>query len=79
MLGAKAFYCCGSTLAGIETDHVIRKDQLGKPASALLSTCMSTWVWAPLTALHVIHDRQISRHGGASGIRDAALLEMGCT
>jgi len=40
---------------------------------------MSTWIWVPLTALHVIHDRQISRHGGASGTRDAALLEMGCT
>jgi len=40
---------------------------------------MSTWVWVPLAALHVIHDRQISRHGGASGTRDPALLEMGCT
>lgn len=39
---------------------------------------MSTWVWVPLTALHVIHDRQISRHGGAPGTRDTALLEMGC-
>jgi len=40
---------------------------------------MSTWVWVPLAALHVIHDRQISRHGGAPGTRDTALLEMGCT
>lgn len=40
---------------------------------------MRTWVWVPMAALHVIHDRQISRHGGASGTRDAALLEMGCT
>lgn len=40
---------------------------------------MSTWVWVPLAALHAIHDRQISRHGGASGTRDPALLEMGCT
>lgn len=40
---------------------------------------MSTWVWVPLAALHIIHDRQISRHGGASGTRDPALLEMGCT
>lgn len=40
---------------------------------------MSTWVWVPLAAIHIIHDRQISRHGGASGTRDAALLEMGCT
>lgn len=40
---------------------------------------MSKWTWVPLAALHVIHDRQISRHGGASGTRDPALLEMGCT
>jgi len=40
---------------------------------------MSPWIWVPLAALHAIHDRQISRHGGASGIRDTALLEMGCT
>lgn len=39
---------------------------------------MSTWVWVPLQALTVIHDRQISRHGGAPGMRDPALLEMGC-
>lgn len=36
------------------------------------------WVWVPLPALNVIHDRQISRHGGAAGMRDATLLEMGC-
>ena len=40
---------------------------------------MSTWVWVPLAALHVVHDRQIARHGGAPGTRDLALLEMGCT
>lgn len=39
---------------------------------------MSDWIWVPLRALSVIHDRQISRHGGASGTRDPALLEMGC-
>lgn len=39
---------------------------------------MTDWVWVPLAALTVIHDRQISRHGGASGMRDPALLEMGC-
>ena len=39
---------------------------------------MTNWVWVPLRALTVIHDRQISRHGGASGTRDPALLEMGC-
>jgi death-on-curing protein len=26
----------------------------------------------------VIHDRQIARHGGSAGLRDRALLEMGC-
>lgn len=36
---------------------------------------MTQWVWVPLAALYVIHDRQIARHGGASGIRDRALLE----
>lgn len=35
-------------------------------------------VWVPLQAIVVIHDRQIARHGGASGLRDLALLEMGC-
>lgn len=39
---------------------------------------MTNWVWVPLAALTVIHDRQISRHGGAPGMRDPALLEMGC-
>ena len=39
---------------------------------------MTTPVWVPLPAVVVIHDRQISRHGGASGLRDMALLEMGC-
>ncbi|MDK3075369.1 type II toxin-antitoxin system death-on-curing family toxin [Sedimentitalea sp. JM2-8] len=36
---------------------------------------MTEWVWVPLPALHVIHDRQIARHGGASGTRNPALLE----
>ena len=39
---------------------------------------MSTPVWVPLPAVIIIHDRQISRHGGAPGLRDHALLEMGC-
>tara|TARA_R110000850_G_scaffold74176_2_gene162585 strand:- start:13 stop:396 length:384 start_codon:yes stop_codon:yes gene_type:complete len=39
---------------------------------------MIQWVWVPLPALHVIHDRQIARHGGASGTRDPALLEAAC-
>ena len=39
---------------------------------------MSEPFWVPLGAITVIHDRQISRHGGAPGLRDIALLEMGC-
>ena len=39
---------------------------------------MKTPIWVPLAAVVTIHDRQISRHGGAPGIRDRALLEMGC-
>lgn len=35
-------------------------------------------VWVPFQAIIIIHDRQIARHGGASGMRDLALLEMGC-
>lgn len=39
---------------------------------------MSAWVWVPIATIYVIHDRQISRHGGAAGLRDASLLEAGC-
>ena len=39
---------------------------------------MTVWAWVPLAALHVIHDRQIARHGGASGTRDPELLEAAC-
>ena len=39
---------------------------------------MTQWVWVPLAALYVVHDRQISRHGGAPGTRDPALLEAAC-
>jgi len=39
---------------------------------------LTQWAWMPLPALHIIHDRQISRHGGASGTRDPALLEAAC-
>lgn len=39
---------------------------------------MTEPIWVPLAAVFAIHDRQISRHGGASGMRDQALLEMGC-
>ena len=36
---------------------------------------MTAPVWVPLQAVLIIHDRQIARHGGASGIRDLTLLE----
>ncbi|MGQ3487466.1 type II toxin-antitoxin system death-on-curing family toxin [Roseovarius pacificus] len=39
---------------------------------------MTEPVWVPLAAVLAIHDRQISRHGGAPGMRDRTLLEMGC-
>ncbi|MFY2825466.1 type II toxin-antitoxin system death-on-curing family toxin [Ruegeria sp. MALMAid1280] len=39
---------------------------------------MKPLTWVPLAAVVAIHDRQISRHGGAPGMRDRALLEMGC-
>ncbi|MGR3592225.1 MAG: type II toxin-antitoxin system death-on-curing family toxin [Limimaricola soesokkakensis] len=39
---------------------------------------MKTPLWVPVAAVVIIHDRQISRHGGAPGLRDRALLEMGC-
>lgn len=39
---------------------------------------MSAPTWVPLAAVTIIHDRQIARHGGAPGMRDRALLEMGC-
>ena len=39
---------------------------------------MTALVWVPLRAIIAVHDRQIARHGGAPGLRDLALLEMGC-
>lgn len=39
---------------------------------------MTEPVWVPLAAVLAVHDRQITRHGGGSGLRDRALLEMGC-
>ncbi|ARE42534.1 Death on curing protein, Doc toxin (plasmid) [Rhodovulum sp. P5] len=39
---------------------------------------MTAPVWVPLPAIIIIHDRQIARHGGATGLRDRALLEAGC-
>lgn len=39
---------------------------------------MTAHVWVPIQAVYIIHDRQIARHGGASGLRDRALLESAC-
>ena len=36
---------------------------------------MSEPIWVPAPAVHIIHDRQIARHGGASGLRDEGLLQ----
>ncbi|MDB4209463.1 type II toxin-antitoxin system death-on-curing family toxin [bacterium] len=36
---------------------------------------MSEPIWVPNRAVQIIHDRQIARHGGASGLRDGGLLE----
>ena len=33
--------------------------------------------WVPRPAVIIIHDRQISRHGGRPGLRDATLLDAG--
>ena len=32
-------------------------------------------IWVPPRAVSIIHDRQIARHGGASGLRDDGLLQ----
>ena len=34
---------------------------------------MSELIWVPARAVSIIHDRQIARHGGASGLRDDGL------
>ena len=39
---------------------------------------MSELYWVPVSAVITIHDRQIRRHGGASGLRDMGLLEAAC-
>ena len=36
---------------------------------------MSEPVWVPARAVHIIHDHQIARHGGASGLCDGGLLQ----
>ncbi|MCL4135041.1 UNVERIFIED_CONTAM: hypothetical protein GTU68_030470 [Idotea baltica] len=38
---------------------------------------MTEPTWVSVKAAITIHDRQISRHGGASGLRDIGLLEAG--
>ena len=38
---------------------------------------MSELIWVPAQAVHIIHDRQIARHGGASGLRDEEGLLQG--
>ena len=38
---------------------------------------MTALKWVPLEVILAIHDRQISRHGGAPGIRDFGLIESG--
>lgn len=40
---------------------------------------MTVPIWVPIQAVYIIHDRQIARHGGASGLRDEALLESACS
>ena len=39
---------------------------------------MTRWIWVPLPALIIVHDRQITRHGGAAGLWDLSLLEAAC-
>ena len=36
---------------------------------------MSEPIWVPTRAVYIIHDRQVARHGGASGLRDEGLLQ----
>ena len=36
---------------------------------------MTDWVWLRLDAVKALHDRQLSEHGGPSGLRDAGALE----
>ena len=39
---------------------------------------MTPPLWVPLAAVLTFHDRQITRHGGAPGLRDITLLEAAC-
>jgi death-on-curing protein len=33
------------------------------------------WVWVELSVIRAVHEEQLAEHGGASGVRDAGLLE----
>ena len=35
----------------------------------------SPWRWVSATVIHAIHDRQLSEHGGADGVRDQGGIE----
>ena len=36
---------------------------------------MRAWRWIDSSAVHAIHDRQLSEHGGLDGIRDAGAID----
>lgn len=36
---------------------------------------MTTWRWIGIQLVHAIHDRQLSEHGGLSGVRDEGAVE----
>jgi death on curing protein len=36
---------------------------------------MTDWIWVDAESVIGLHDRQLAEHGGASGVRDAGLLE----
>ena len=36
---------------------------------------MSDWVWIEPSVIFVVHDEQLTEHGGAPGLRDAGLLD----
>ncbi|WP_373487155.1 type II toxin-antitoxin system death-on-curing family toxin [Blastomonas sp.] len=36
---------------------------------------MRDWIWVRLDVVLALHEEQISKHGGISGIRDAGLIE----
>ena len=33
------------------------------------------WVWIDPSVIHAVHEEQLAEHGGATGLRDAGLLE----